>query len=189
MRPNRVVNASDVLLLVLRASGGEVKSKTVLQKLAYFVAARSGLDLNFEPYYYGPFSRDAESAMELLVLRGAVEETETYLGTNVRGLPVKQVKYQLTREGTAEAEAVASQAPEPVEAAERVVQASRETHTIESPQRISLAAKVHYIRDQGDVTPTAEEIERRSRAFGWKVDSDDARGASDLLERIRLNHS
>ena len=102
----------DVVVALLDSAGGRIEGKTILQKLAYFLSTQLRTDFGYTPYFYGPFSRPLETAIELLLLSGAVEETTTTLGRNTEGWDIRQSTYSLTDVGKAESEEASQRHPE-----------------------------------------------------------------------------
>ncbi|NAZ33494.1 MAG: hypothetical protein GU356_04310 [Pyrobaculum sp.] len=65
------------ILLVLKAAGGEVCCKTKIMKILFLLERVYGIiGVKFEPYNYGPWSKDVEDALRRLVELGLVEERE-----------------------------------------------------------------------------------------------------------------
>jgi len=65
------------ILLILKAAGGEVCCKTKIMKILFLLERVYGIiGVKFEPYSYGPWSKDVEDALMRLVELGLVEEGE-----------------------------------------------------------------------------------------------------------------
>ena len=65
------------ILLILKAGGGEVCCKTKIMKILSLLERVYGIiGVRFEPYSYGPWSKDVEDALRRLVELGLVEERE-----------------------------------------------------------------------------------------------------------------
>jgi uncharacterized protein YwgA len=65
------------ILLILKAAGGEVCCKTKIVKILFLLEKVYGITgVRFEPYSYGPWSKDVEDALRRLVELGLVEERE-----------------------------------------------------------------------------------------------------------------
>lgn len=64
-----------VELMVLNASG-EMQGRTRLQKTMFLLQSKYGipLNLNFEPYFYGPYSEELAYDIEILKSLGIVSE-------------------------------------------------------------------------------------------------------------------
>jgi hypothetical protein len=65
------------ILLILKAGGGEVCCKTKIMKILFLLERVYGITgVKFEPYSYGPWSKDVEDALRRLVELGLIEERE-----------------------------------------------------------------------------------------------------------------
>ena len=65
------------ILLILKAAGGEVCCKTKIMKILFLLERVYGIiGVKFEPYNYGPWSKDVEDALRRLAELGLVEERE-----------------------------------------------------------------------------------------------------------------
>jgi uncharacterized protein YwgA len=65
------------ILLILKAAGGEVCCKTKIMKILFLLERVYGIiGVKFEPYNYGPWSKDVEDALRRLVELGLIEERE-----------------------------------------------------------------------------------------------------------------
>ncbi len=62
------------ILLVLKAAGGEVCCKKVMNIIFLLEAAYGVIGVEFEPHDYGPWSGEVECALRRLVRLGLVEE-------------------------------------------------------------------------------------------------------------------
>lgn len=176
--------ARQVALVLLHESGDEIPGKTVFQKLAYFLAVRRGLDLGFEPYFYGPFSRKLEQEIELLVLSELAKEETTVLGAS-GGTQVSNTRYELTEEGRDQAGSVTEDHPELASDAQTIASVLRESRAL-STRPISIAAKVHFILEAQGLPMRSEEIAAKSRQLGWQVDTDEIDEASRILNSLGL---
>ena len=75
----------DVLALAYRAFDGTMRGKTLLQKRLYFVSVILGVDLGYEPHYYGPYSEEVATANTEFENRSAIFRSRLHRGvwTNV----------------------------------------------------------------------------------------------------------
>jgi len=65
------------ILLILKAAGGEVCCKTKIMKILFLLERVYGVTgVGFEPYDYGPWSKEVEDALRRLVELGLIEEGE-----------------------------------------------------------------------------------------------------------------
>jgi uncharacterized protein YwgA len=65
------------ILLILKAAGSEVCCKAKIMKILFLLERVYGIiGVKFEPYNYGPWSKDVDDALRRLVELGLVEERE-----------------------------------------------------------------------------------------------------------------
>jgi uncharacterized protein YwgA len=99
------------ILLILKA-GGEVCCKTKIMKILFLLERVYGITgVRFEPYSYGPWSKDVEDALRRLVELGLVEERELPKpqdGPEHTGL---MYLYRLTEKGRKVVEKIPLKAP------------------------------------------------------------------------------
>jgi uncharacterized protein len=160
--------AREVSLVLLHECGGAISGKTLLQKLAYFLAVRNNLDLGFEPHFYGPFSRKLEQEVELLVLSDWALEQTMVLGTSRGGAPINNTRYELTEEGKTHALQAVKENPELAEDARMIVKVLRDADAL-TTKRVSLAAKIHFILQSQGLPMKTEEMTAKSPELGWRV--------------------
>lgn len=176
----------EIPAILLRAAGGEIQGKTVLQKLAYFLGVKEGRNLEFAPHFYGPYSRKIEYALDILTYSGDIMETTTQLGVNLEGWPVKETTYALTSQGQEYAESAVGEYPETEKLASDLVERARGWDRGLSPQPLSLAAKVHFLCHRPGTMPSVAELERAAGKVGWKLGERDIRSALELLRHLEL---
>ena len=68
------------ILLVLFSVLGRVVGRTKLQKLVYLLKREQNIDagLDFQVYFYGPFSRDLNNNVDELIQLGLLDVSETF---------------------------------------------------------------------------------------------------------------
>ena len=86
-------DALDLVLLLLAAPGArllnELDGITRLEKLLYLaeretdVTSKVNEPFKFEPYDYGPYSKDVYEAIEILERMRLINETRTFRGTSL----------------------------------------------------------------------------------------------------------
>lgn len=175
----------DAALILLHECGEEIAGKTAFQKLAYFLGVKEGLDFGFEPHFYGPFSRNLEQEVELLLLSELVREETTVLGTSRGGAPISNTRYELTEEGRREAERLVDAHAEQAKNARAIADILRASHAL-STRRVSLAAKIHFVIQSQNLPMTSHEIAAKSRELGWQIDTGDIEAASEVLDGLGL---
>ena len=64
----------DLLLYTTWFAGKRIEGRTKLQKLVYFACRKLGLNLDFIPHFYGPYSRKVSAILSDLISADLVEE-------------------------------------------------------------------------------------------------------------------
>lgn len=167
--------ASEIVLGLLAAD--EIPSRTMLQKLVYFVAETSGRTLGFSPYFYGPYSADLQEDVDALVAAGLVEELAIPFEP-WQPSPFDSVQYRcrLTPEGRTASETIP---PEVRQATDRVVRAAKDARAW-TQSALSLAAKLHHLR-KVDPAVRDEDVPELARQLGWRIPDTSVRFAARLL--------
>ncbi|MGH9427053.1 MAG: hypothetical protein ACRD2L_12215, partial [Terriglobia bacterium] len=77
------LEADDLVLAAVEASGGQLQGRTRLQKLIYLTSAASGREaqLGYRANYYGPYSALVAGALESQVSRQVLHEHVEVLGS------------------------------------------------------------------------------------------------------------
>lgn len=182
------MEASDFLLSIIKASGGVVPGRTLLQKRCYFVAVLLGMekDYGFQPHYYGPYSPVFDSALSQLVAAGFVQESRIGFGAaDSSGFEIRRHDYKLSPNGEEIMELMELEDDEMcrrIGASVRKLQGAGELNYLE----LSIAAKAYYIITNQNRPVTKEEIRREAEGFGWSIDRKVLDRAIGFLEKIPL---
>ena len=172
---------SDILISILDNIGGEIIGRTVLQKLSYFVAVKTGHDLQHSAHYYGPYSRTIASTLTDLTASDFIRE-EGWITVNDR----MAYSFSLTRDGKSIAEHIKRNLPELYSKVGNIV------HTCikiagNDADVLSWAAKVYYIASrQNKEKITYKEIRNIGKSFGWQISKSQIDFAVQLLKALRL---
>lgn len=154
------------LILSIVYYAGEVDGGTRLQKIAYFVCEKLGLDLGFIPHYYGPYSSIVGKTLEDLVATDFIEEDviPTSTGRTLFTYKLKSnVKVDLDKKG---------------EIKNLIRKVSKE-----DLDKVIVVSKVHYLfKKYKNINSLPDE----ARKYGWALNSDDVNGALEFLNKIGL---
>jgi len=175
----------DVVLLVLKAFGGSIRGKTMLQKRLYFVSVLLDVDLGFSPHYYGPYSAAVASAVSELRFLGYLNESSAGWGVDQRGFEVARYDFSLTDEGNAAADLKAHKFAElgsEIGRAVRLIQQAGDLNYME----LSIAAKAYFAFKRLRKEATIAEISGLMPQFGWSVSSGEIQKAAVFLEKTKL---
>ena len=178
--------ARDAVRTILHLNEDSVQGKTVLQKLVYLTCQRESADVRFEPYFYGPFSRDIENAVELMEMAGEVEETTTNLGVASSGWPIRLSTYRLTEDGAKRALDDSQQHPAFFEAASKVLGEAKSLDPSLGPQPLSVAAKVHFLLTSRGERLTTDQVTSYAKDLGWELSDADVEKADALLDKLGM---
>lgn len=178
--------AREVVRIILRLNGDVVEGKTVLQKLTYLTCQREPAQLNFEPYFYGPFSRDLENAIELLQMSEDVIGTVTQLGHANTGWPISRTTYRLTESGCKNADEDIADHERYTAAAKEVLENAKAEDPNLGPRPLSVAAKVHYVLSNRGTPLTDSQVASSAQDLGWELSDRDLMIADALLNRLGM---
>ena len=182
------MDANDFVQLVLLASGGEVKGKTKLQKLAYFLGVKAGCvdDLGYRAHFYGPFSQAVADATEKLRRRGLVEKTVSGTGQADRGgFETSRRDYRLTQKGEEIAEKKRKRNARSWNEMINAMEAIRDGGD-PGYMQLSIAAKTYYMLGEKGGRSTTDELSELADRFGWSVSVEQVSRAAEFLRKIGL---
>jgi len=169
-----------VIILALYAAGGTIEGKTTLQKLCYFASIKSGLDLGYEPHFYGPYSKAISRATDELITsdfileRGRITQYDRLIYT-----------YSLTNDGISIAQDLKKQKPELYSILEEIVKVC--TKTVGNNILIlSWAAKIYYLLQKKGKQITYKEIMKIGKKLGWKLSEKEIDSGVKLLSALGL---
>ncbi|MFH1259164.1 MAG: hypothetical protein ABII74_05040 [Elusimicrobiota bacterium] len=170
----------DFLIAILGAMGGQIQSKTKIQKLCYFLSIVLNKDFGFQAHYYGPYSQQVEEALGDLLGMGFVTKTTNNFGAISAGFEVVRYDYSLTKEGKAIYEDIQS-TPESNE----VINKLKIIGDIDY-LKLSIAAKAHYILSKGSQALDVSKIKDKAKSFKWNITEEDIDTAINFLEKMNL---
>jgi len=175
----------DILPLAYRAFGGTMRGKTLLQKRLYFISVILGLDLGYDPHYYGPYSEEIATINAELKSLGYLSESVSGWGVDQRGFELARHDFALTAEGNRLSERKARQNPELVQAVENAARIVNEAGNLDYME-LSIAAKAYYILTRLGRKATIAEISAMLPKFGWSVDPEELEKATSFLTKMHL---
>ena len=177
---------TDLMLLVVDATGGAVEGRTIAQKLAYFVGVEIGRDLSHQAHFYGPFSRDVEEALALAVVAGDLSETVERIPDWYGGPDARRYSYALTDEGSGRVEVLKAENPDVAERVAATVERVRQAVPDLRQKTLSSAAKIHLIVSEQGRPVVTGEIPRLAARLGWELTQDEVDTTVDVLRRLEL---
>jgi uncharacterized protein YwgA len=185
------MKATDFLICLLKASGGRIQGRTLLQKRAFFVSilTKDDLGVQFSPHYYGPFSPSLDSALSQLKSLGFVEELTLGFGmVNEGGFEVKRYDYRLTDDGEKIAALIVKNRSEEYK---KVANSLKLLQRAGDPGyfELSIAAKAYFVLHAKGTPMTRDEIVREAKSFDWKIQPESLEKAVSFLQKLQLAQS
>jgi hypothetical protein len=178
----------DFVQLTLLALDGEVKGKTKLQKIVYFLGLMTGHEgkLGYRPHYYGPYSAEVDGAIGRLKALGFLDQTISGGGAyDAQGFEVARHDYRLSEAGRRVAKAKAAQVGENWrlfrDARERLAKLLDLDY-----MRLSIAAKLWFMLGERRGSASTADLEALAPRFGWSVSREQLREAAAHLAEVGL---
>lgn len=172
------------IIMMLVKQLGEIRGRTLLQKLVYFVGALSGRDFGHYAHYFGPFSSEVAYEVDRLVGAGFLtDEISIYpINDNPFG-EIRCHTYRLTSEGQTVVEHLSHAERK---ATEDIVGAIA-SHAIGRDLRLlSIAAKAHFIRTYKPNASTDDELKREAKRWSWNLTDEELKSAKNFLNHVNL---
>jgi uncharacterized protein YwgA len=174
-----------ILVLIAGLCEESALGRTSLQKAAYFLDARKGIGYRHSAHYYGPYSSTVEAEVSALVSSGLVEETEHRLGfIGPQGFEGRKYTYDLTESGRSRLSALREVYDTDVEDIELFSHELQDLVPTLDQQKLSAAAKVHYIENRERQSLSSEEVVEIASQFGWRLGKATVESVRQLSERL-----
>ena len=174
------LDAYDLLLLILYASSDcqRVSGRTTIQKIGYFACGSLNLENDYVAHYYGPYSPTMAYTLKRMVSLHLVKEESVV--TNNDHL---MFEYSLTPSGIEYAEKVSSENRNALHIVNKIVEKVAELEG-DKIERISKAAKVHFLTQDSKDTLQPSEIIQKAKKLGWSIDQSDVKESLELMKEI-----
>jgi uncharacterized protein YwgA len=179
------MNTSQFILSLIRAFGGKVQGRTLLQKRGYFVSLLTGLSANlgYQAHFYGPYSASLDGTLTQMKNLGFIEEGTTGFGVVSGGFEMRRYDYSLTEDGEKVLQPFSQSAEyRTIEAAVRKIQAAGDPDYVE----LSIAAKAFFILQKQQKGMTAAELLKEATKFNWNIPEHSLGRAVAFLTRVGL---
>ncbi len=178
----------DVLLLVVKSEPeNRLRGRTLLQKKVYFLSVLMGVNFDFTAHRYGPYSSLLAGNLDSLVAHGFLNEDIESFATASTDRSVfgemRRHTYFLTDE--------AKELWRDIENEPEFRTWKRELERINAHEiahdfnRLSIAAKVHYIVSRGG-NGTYQQIRQVAKEYEWDVSEDDIESVLSFLTELGL---
>lgn len=161
-----------------------VRGRTALQKRVYLAAAMCGIELPYQPHFYGPYSKDLATSVDRLVDYGMVRETLESVGPSNSRLHV----YALGGDTKQVIDDTRSRVDsEHAGTWERFQQAVGRIERLGTGyQVLSYAAKIHWVLVESGRPLDGESIQQRVRELNWELTDDELQQAVGILLDLGL---
>jgi len=173
------MDAEDIVLGIVSATGGKIEGRTYLQKVAYFVAEIMGIPMGFGPHYYGPYSSAIAAETDSQAAMGRLREDPTSYGSDY-----VRYSYRLTEEGEKYLKAIELFDPEGFQSVREIV--LKITSTGVNYRQLSCAAKLYYLLGQAGGRISREEAKAQGGRLGWDMSDRDVDTAIQVLQQLDL---
>jgi hypothetical protein len=183
------LDTRDLILATLYARDNKIRGRTVLQKLCYFVDEMLKLGIDYEPYFYGPFSEDVAISMDSLVALDFVDEESEALSSPTTEQPVfdrRVYKYQLSESGLKLIEGRKTKLDIYPRTKEIIQKLETSGLEIQDPMMLSVAAKTYHILKARKTKLDNHEISEIANSLGWKISEDMIEQVAQSLEKLDL---
>ena len=181
----------DIILLVIKGEkDSELRGRTLLQKKIYFLSVMMERDLGFTAHYYGPYSSYVAGHLDSLVNYEILKETLVALTSNPpEQSPLGEIRkhtyiYSLMPNAFKEVWEVTKKKPGFKEWKQKL-RAINDQSIARDSNRLSIAAKIHYIVDwKGG--KNAEEVLQTAKEYGWSFTLEDIKNVLSFLTGLEL---
>jgi uncharacterized protein YwgA len=179
------MKATEFLMSIIDASGGNVNGRTLLQKKVFFVSELAKIDpsLGFDAHFYGPYSATVEGTMTQLKNLGFVQESNTGFGSVADGFEIRRYDYSLTEDGKKILEELRG-TPEyqKVKNAVGEIASSGDPNYVE----LSIAAKAYFLLKGKNESMSISELQKQAEHYNWNISPNSIKKAMSFLKSVGL---
>jgi uncharacterized protein YwgA len=182
----KTMTADKLVLLIIDEADGRLRGKTLLQKRAYFLSKELGLELNYRPHYYGPYSPDLEEGLSRAKALGFVQEQKSGFGADQIGFEVCRYDYSLTEDGKEIVKTLRSRYSTECERIDQCLKRLSKAGDKGDYVSLSIAAKAYHILTEKGKPMTSNDIRSEAKKIGWKIEQQSLENAVSFLEKMDL---
>lgn len=181
------MDASDAIIAVVKVAGNNILGRTAIQKIVYFLSISGIVDVKYRPHYYGPYSADVASSIQMLASIDFMNETVETSKTTGYTVPEnwKKYHYSLSSDGEQFFEEFKKSNKADFDEISRIVEICRNSENF-NPEILSWAAKVNYILSKKKEPMTYDAIITTADSFGWDLSQEQVDMALELLRNLGL---
>lgn len=183
------MRVDELLILTLSYSDkGMIAGRTLLQKTIYFLNEKLNLEIEFTPYYYGPYSAEVADTIASLKASGVIKEIVEIFPSFNFGVTFEPRRYiyQLTDIGRQMANLIEKRQSQEAKKAQKVLEQMKELGATDDYKSLSIAAKMCHILKIEDKPMTPEQILDQAKALDWEIDQCGAEAAIKFLQDMDL---
>lgn len=174
-----------ILLVISKEEGRSLRGRTLLQKKLYFLSMLKRGDFGFRPHYYGPYSSWVAENLNTLVGIGFLKEiTETFPAREKIFGEVRRHTYSLIDHGETVMHEIEKE--KSYEEWKEVIERFNAQSLAGDFNRLSIAAKVHYILIRTEESVTSEQIQSIAEQYKWRIQESDLDGVMKFLVDLSL---
>lgn len=165
----------------------EKATRTVIQKLCYFLKVNKVIDIEFRPHYYGPYSDKVQESLSLLIGLGFTDEVAEKFETPFTQWGWRKYTYAVTNDGKTILDILKSKPESKSEYAkiDEIIDKCRMASDFDL-DILAAAAKIHYILDKKGNEMQKSQIREEAKKLGWEIDNESVEKAANLLETLNL---
>jgi uncharacterized protein YwgA len=171
---------NDLILMILGSSDEPIAGRTAIQKITYFASIKTGLEGEFRPHYYGPYSSGVASLIEELSSTGFIAE-DARRTVNNRVM----FSYSLTSDGERLVSRLKKKQPEAYKMVSAVVKKCRSIAHNDIAV-LSWSAKYNFLQTSTGQKLSYSEARETSKQFGWQLPEKEFESGVKLLRALRL---
>ena len=176
-----------LILLVIKADGGHLRGKTLLQKRGFFLCERFKCSVDYRAHYYGPYSPMLDATLGRLKSLGLIEEkSESFGRADGVGFEWRRYEFALTEDGRQVLTAFEQQEPDIVHAVREYLRQMEVAGDNGDYVKLSIAAKTFFVLKRREKPMTRDEIQGVAKRFGWSIEPEQIARAGEFLEQMRL---
>jgi uncharacterized protein YwgA len=187
-----MLSSDDVVLAIAHGWDGAVPGRTTLQKVAYFIARRTGADLGHTAHYFGPYSSNVAATTAERVAAGDLLEERKVAAERDAGPHDQRTyyTYRLTETGRSASDIHRSWDSDLFDRAiETTKEINRVLHEVHAgPMQLAFAAKVDYILStrKGGGLVSYRDIRKAASELAWDLSHEDVGKGVDILVKLGL---
>lgn len=176
-----------ILLTLLNQNEQMIAGRTLFQKTIYFLNIKMNLGINFEAYYYGPYSSEISDEISSLASSGIISECiETYPSYSFGvSFEPRKYTYKLTELGAKMAAIVKEKHRAESVMIQSILDRMKNAGAADDYKSLSIAAKMYHILKAKERAKPSQ-ILAEAKELGWTISEEDANASIEFLKKMEL---